>query len=301
MNTSDFAVGDKSVSVSGSWLKVARLRDEWHHDVDEPAAFVRELSKSGVNVDLLSFWQRPPATEPRFAYYYENDPIAVLPVSTYDNWIKKQINSKTRNMLTKAEKKGVVVRPATFDDEFVRGMVAIFNESPVRQGRPFWHYGKDFETIKREFSRYLFREDLFGAYVDNELIGFIFLINAGHIAMLGQIISMIRHRDKSPNNALVAKAVEVCASRNVPFLAYAAWPAPGSLREFKRHNGFECMELPRYYVPLTLKGRIALKLKLHHGASARIPEGILSRMKTLRSQFYEWRYKSPTAVESAGK
>jgi hypothetical protein len=252
-------------------------------------------------VDVFSFWQRPPNTDPRFSYQYEWDPIAVLPVSTYDNWLKKQINSKTRNMLTRAEKKGVVVRPATFDDDFIRGMVTIFNETPVRQGRPFWHYGKDFDTVKKEFSRYLFREELFGAYLENELIGFIFLIDAGHVAMLGQIISLIQHRDKSPNNALIAKAVEVCAGRNVSFLNYAAWPAPGSLREFKRHNGFECMQLPRYYVPLTFKGNLALKLKLHHGASARIPESVQSKLKAVRSQFYAWRYKSSTAVEGASK
>jgi hypothetical protein len=204
-------------------------------------------------------------------------------------------------MLTKADKKGVLVRPATFDDDFIRGMVAIFNESPVRQGRPFWHYGKDFDTVKREFSKYLYREELFGAYIDQELVGFIFLIDAGHIAMLGQIISMIRHRDKSPNNALIAKAVNVCATRKVPFLAYASWPAAGSLRDFKKHNGFECVEVPRYYVPLTLKGSLALKLKLHRGASARIPESVLSRLKEFRAQFYGRRYKSSTPVETVGR
>ena len=300
MSTKEPTVGGTPITVTGSWLKTAQLRDEWHHDVTEPAAFVSELSRSGLNADLFSFWQRPPGTEPRFNYYHEPDPIAVLPVSTYEHWLKKQLNSKTRNMLTKAEKKGVVVRPATFDDDFIRGMVAIFNESPIRQGKPFWHYGKDFDTVKREFSKYLFREELFGAYVDQELIGFIFLIDAGHIAMLGQIISMIKHRDKSPNNALIAKAVEVCAAHKVPFLAYASWPAPGSLRDFKKHNGFECVELPRYYVPLTLKGRLALKLKLHRGASARIPEGLLSRLKGFRTQFYAWRYKSSTPVETVG-
>lgn len=301
MTTNNFTVDDKHLSVTGSWLKTAQLIDEWHVDITDPASFSKALSKSQVSADLFSFWQRPPDIEPRFNYYYEWDPIAVLPVTTYDHWLKKQLNSKTRNMLTKAEKKGVAVRPATFDDEFVRGMVAIFNESPVRQGRPFWHYGKDFETVKREFSRYLFREELFGAYVDDELIGFIFVIDAGHIAMLGQIISLISHRDKSPNNALIAKAVEVCAARNVPFLAYAKWPAPGSLRDFKRHNGFECVQLPRYYVPLTLKGHLALKLKLHRGASARIPEGVLSRLKAVRARFYSWRYKTSTPVETMGR
>src|SRR5262245_59138388 len=220
MTSNDLTVGGKGISVTGSWLKTAQLTDEWHHDIEEPATFVHELSNSGLKADLFSFWQRPPNTEPQFSYYHEWDPIAVLPVTTYEHWLKKQINSKTRNMLTKAEKKGVVVWPATFNDDFVRGMVTIFNESAVRQGRPFWHYGKNFETVKREFSRYLFREELFGAYFEGELIGFIFLVDAGHIAMLGQIISMIRHRDKAPNNLLIAKAVEVCAAKQVPFLAY---------------------------------------------------------------------------------
>ena len=301
MTKNDFTVQGTAVSVTGSWLRTAQLTDDWHQDINDPASFITELSISGSSADLFTFWQRPPHTEPRFSYYYEWDSIAVLPVTTYEHWLKKQINSKTRNMLTKAGKKGVVVRAATFDDDFVRGMVAIFNESPIRQGKPFWHYGKDFETIKKEFSRFLFREQLLGAYLDQELIGFIFLIDAGHIAMLGQIISMIKHRDKSPNNALIAKAVEVCAARGVPLLAYAFWPAPGSLRDFKKHNGFECVNLPRYYVPLTLKGRLALRLKLHRGASARIPEGMLSRLKTLRAQFYARRYGGSTTAETLGR
>jgi hypothetical protein len=294
--------GVGQISVTGSWLKTAQLADEWNVDLEDPAACVKELSGANLKADLFSFWQRPPHTEARFGYYHEWDPVAALPISTYEHWLKKQLNSKTRNMLTRAEKKGVVVRPASFDDEFIRGMVAIFNEAPVRQGRPFWHYGKDFETVKREFSRYLFREELFGAYLENELIGFIFLINGGkHIAMLGQIISMIQHRDKSPNNALIAKAVEVCAARQTPFLVYAGWPAPGSLRDFKKHNGFECMPVPRYYVPLTLKGALALRLKLHRGASARIPESVLSRFKALRSQFYSWRNKASTPAEDISR
>ena len=61
---------------------------------------------------------------------------------------------------------------------FVRGMTSIFNETPIRQGRPFLHYGKDFETVKREFSRFLFREEIFGAYVGEELVGFIMLADA---------------------------------------------------------------------------------------------------------------------------
>src|SRR5262249_37200537 len=146
-----------------------------------------------------------------------------LPITSFDHWWNKQIKSRTRNLIRKTEKSGVEVREAIFDDEFARGMTDIFNETPVRQGRRFWHYGKDFETVKRQFSRYLFREHLIGAYYRGELIGFVMLANAGRYALTGQIISKIQHRDKSTNNALIAKAVEVCEQKQLPYLVYLYW------------------------------------------------------------------------------
>ena len=40
----------------------------------------------------------------------------------------------------------------------------------------------------------------------------------------------------------MAKAVEVCAEKGIPYLVYALWPR-GPLREFKRHNAFECVKM----------------------------------------------------------
>ena len=74
-----------------------------------------------------------------------------------------------------------------------------------------------------------------------------FLAYADRYAMTTQIISMIRHRNKSTNNALIAKAVEVCSEKNFPYLIYAKWPR-GSLADFKRHNGFEKIKIPVYYI-----------------------------------------------------
>ena len=160
-------------------------------------------------------------------------------------------------------------------------MTDIFNETPIRQGKPFWHYGKDFETVKREFSRFLFREDLIGAYYNGELIGFIMLADAGKFAVLGQIISKIEHRDKAPNNALLAKAIEICERKNIPYLVYAKWD-DGTLGAFKRHNGFQKINLPRYYVPLGPMGKVAIKLRLHHGIKGVIPTRVQERLKGYR-------------------
>jgi hypothetical protein len=161
-------------------------------------------------------------------------------------------------------------------------MTAIFNETPIRQGRQFWHYGKDCETVKQQFSRYLFREDLLGAYCDGELIGFMMLGNAGRYGFVGQIISKIAHRDKSPNNALMAKAVEVCERKGLPWLVYTTW-GDNPLVNFKRHNGFYEMQLPRYYVPLTRRGHLAIRLGRHRGWKALVPANVKHRLKAFRS------------------
>jgi hypothetical protein len=244
------------------------------------------LKQNAGRVDLFTFCQRLPETTPKYEYYMDRDDIAVLPVKSYDHWWSKQIKSSTRAMVRKAAKQDVLVRKAEFDDDFVRGMVSIFNETPIRQDRRYGHYEKDFGTVKREFSKYLFREELLGAYYKDELIGFIMLAYTGQSAVLSQIISKVKYRDKAPNNALIAKAVECCDQKKIPYLVYARWDMGSSLTEFKRHNGFENVSLPRYYVPLTVKGRVVLRLGLHRRLEKVIPEGIKARLKKLRVLWY---------------
>ena len=278
------------LEISKGVMRTARLTDEWYQDLADPAAFIQELKQNRVSADVFTFWQRLPDAEPHYDYMREWDSIAVLPISTYEDWYKNVINNKTRNLIVKAGKKGVAVRRAVFDDTFVEGMTAIFNETPIRQERPFLHYGKSAATVKREFSRFLFREELLGAYDGDELIGFVMLGNAGRYAMLGQIISMIKHRDKSPTNALVAKAIELCAERGTSHLVYALWPR-GPLRDFKKHNGFEEVKLPRYYVPLNARGALGLKMGLHRGLTERLPEDVIMYLRGVRSKMTARRFK----------
>lgn len=286
-----FTLAGKEISVSGEFLKVARLQEQWYEDLEDPKGLVKALLENNVVADLLTFWQRVPHSEPLFDFPFEWEDVAVLRVQTYEHWWKNQIKSQMRNIIRRSEKRGLVVREAEFDDEFVNGMTGIFNETPVRQGRRFWHYGKDVETVKKEFSRYLFREDLIGAYYEDSLVGFVMLANAGSYAITGQIISKIEHRDKWPNNALIAKSVEICARKKIPYLAYSYWDK-SSLTEFKRRNGFEKLSLPRYFIPLSNRGKIALKLRLHHGIRGVLPENVLEFLKTLRRTWYLRRYST---------
>jgi hypothetical protein len=283
-------INGKKIVIEGNVLRMAKLdpwfQQEWFEDLENPEMLIDALQKTKRCPDILTFWQRLPETEPKYSYPMELDSIAALPIKSYSSWWENQIERKARNKIRKAQKNGVIVKPATFDDRFVRGITSIFNETPIRQGRHYLHYGKDFETVKRQFSRFLFREEIFGAYLGEELLGFIMLAYAENYAYLGQIISKIAHRDLAPNNALLAKAVERCAEKGIPYLVYALW-LDDSLGDFKRSNGFQKFDLPRYFVPLTRKGKLALKLGLHRGWKEAVPKQLRKTLKNLRRRWYD--------------
>lgn len=282
---------DKKIVIDGKIPRIARLAEEWFEDVQNPEALINSLRESNRRADILTFWQRLPDTQPKYSYCMELDSIAALPIKNFPFWWERQINGAVRNKVKKAQKKGVVVRLTDFDDQLVQGMTSIFNETPIRQGRSFLHYGKDFETIKRQFSRFLFREEILGAYLGEELVGFIMLAYAGKYAVLGQIISKMARRDLAPTNALLAKAVEHCAGKGIPYLVYAYWLDDG-LGDFKRNNGFQKFDLPRYFVPLTPKGKLALSLGLHRGWKAAVPTQIRKPLQQLRNHWYNLRWRS---------
>ena len=266
------SIDDAEITITGRLIKTVRLKEEWYRDVEDPSSLIETLKeerkRNRLKADIFTFWQRLPEINRKYEYYTEKESIAAIPIKSYSFWWEEQINPKVRNMVRKAEKKGVEVKVVEFSDEFIEGITKTFNESPVRQGRRFWHFGKDIAAVKQEFLRNLFREDLIAAYYMGELIGFIMLADAGKYAIITQILASLMHRDKSPINALLAKAVQVCDERKFSYLVYASW-VDGTLGDFKRHNGFERIDLPRYYVPLSIKGLLAIRTHLHPVVSGR--------------------------------
>lgn len=279
-------IGGQTFSVTRGLFTTVKLEDEWFAQVSDPLAVVDTLkAHRKLGADVFTFCQRLPNVAPMVDLPYEFESIAALEIETYDHWWNKQIESATRNKIRKSRKLGVDVRECAYDDDFVRGMTSIFNETPVRQGRRFWHYGKDVETVRRQFARFLSREELIGAYFKDELVGFAMLGKGAHYADLGQIISKMEHRDKATTNVLIAKAVEVCAARGLKYLVYAYWTRD-SLGEFKRQSGFKEVKLPRYYVPLTATGRLAIQAGVHRGWRTLIPAGVTESLKRARRDWY---------------
>src|SRR3954465_15067010 len=110
-------VHGKDITVEKGLIRIGRLSAEKYEFLDDPRPAIDALRGSPVRIDLLTFMQRLSQPKPLYDYPFEWDNLAAVPVSTFDHWWTKQINGKTRNMIRRAEKNGVTVREAPFDDE----------------------------------------------------------------------------------------------------------------------------------------------------------------------------------------
>jgi len=296
-------VCEREIRIHGRLIRIARIDGDKYKFLDDPEPVLAELRKSETRVDLFTFMQRLPDVSPKYTYPMEWDNLAVLPVSTFEKWWTEQIGFKARNKAKQAAKKGVVVREVPFDDSLVQGISEIYNESPVRQGRRFPHYRKSIESVRRMSSTFLDTSVFIGAYLDAKLIGFIKLTadDTRTQAGLMHIVSMIQHRDKAPTNALVAQAVRSCADRGISHLVYSNFSygkkERSSLSDFKERNGFQRIDLPRYYVPLTHAGSAALRLGLHHKLVDRLPGPLLEKARDLRYAWYK--HKFPASAQDS--
>jgi hypothetical protein len=234
---------------------------------------------SANKIDIFTFIERkwccpnPKLTRP---YVQAKDNIAFIELTSYDEWWQKA-GKKTRNMVRKAEKFGITTTVATQDEKLAVGIWKIYNETPIRQERPFHYYGQSLEQT-RNYVLTAESSSFVASYMQDELVGFIHLIYGEQIAIISQILGLQKHADKAINNALVAKALEVCTQKQVKHVMYGRMGNHPSLDRFKESNGFSKLTLTRYYMPLTRRGRIAVKLGLHRELKDALPQWLKDRL-----------------------
>jgi hypothetical protein len=285
-------VADRDIKVEGKFLRIAHIDGEKYRFLADPQPVIDGLRQAKKRVDIFTFIERLPKAEPKHKYTMEWDNYAAIPLTTFDDWWMNTLGFKGRNKAKQAEKKGVKVREVPFDENLVRGIWEIYNECPVRQGKPFGHYGKDIDTVRREASTFLDCSAFIGAYLGEQLIGFIKMTwdETNTQAGLMHIVSMVSQRDKAPTNALVVQAVRSCTDRKIPYLVYSNFAygkkQKDSLSDFKERNGFQKIDIPRYYVPLTPLGSAALRMGLQHPLTSKLPEPLMVKLREMRNNWY---------------
>jgi len=244
---------------------------EYVFDVELKKELLIKLKQKGV--DLFVFVHRtflhPISTDTRYPFSSDFEDIAVMKIISYEDWWIKTIRKKERQSVKKAVKSGVEVRKVEVNETFFRDLQAMYNETPFRQGRRYKHYGKNLQAIKADFHHI---DEVLGAYLDGKLVGILGTAQGDRAAMLRVFSSSLKHRDTCPNNLLIAETVRRCAERQIPFLVYGNhYGFLPSLDRFRKHQGFFRFSIPRYYVPLTRSGQLALALGLHRSAYYTMP------------------------------
>jgi hypothetical protein len=282
----------RDINIRGRLVRVATIEGDKYLFLDDPQPIVEGLQNCGTRIDLFTFMQRLPETTPKHSYPMEWDNFAALPITTFDHWWTNILGFKGRNKAKQAEKKGVKVREIPFDDVLIHGIWKIYNECPIRQGKRFPHYGMRLENIRPYASTFLDRSIFIGAFFEDALIGFAKLTidETRTQAGLMHIVSMMEHRDKASTNALIVQAVKSCADRHISFLVYSNFAYGNkqrdSLSDFKERNGFQRIDVPRYYVPITRIGKVAFRMGMHHKLIERLPEPLIEKLRNYRADWY---------------
>lgn len=258
------------------FFRIASCPNEYIHNVVPAAELLAKLRDE--RVDIFTFVQRGWCiSAPKFSLLEckrEEDNVALLRISTFEDWWSRtgRKGQLVRRMVRKAQRRGVVTKPVDPDEDFAEGVWSIYNETPVRQGRSFPHYGERLEDIANRLKDA--DGDFIGAYHRDELIGFAHIVYGEDTGLLSQIISLKRSWEKAPNNALISAAVKTCAEKGVHYLIYGRMGNHPSLDRFKLGNGFVRFPINRYYIPLTRKGKLAIRLKLHRELKDALPQSI---------------------------
>jgi len=291
----------KTVMVTGKWIKIAAIHDEdWiedaHEGLESCIGALQRHDANHVGADIFTITQRVFDTMRPLPYHVEWESVAAIRLSSYDAWWTHGLSADARKDVRRSAKRGVVVTVTEFNAELVRGIVEIYSESPIRQGKAFSHYRKDFDAVQRETSTFLERSTFIGAYYKDELIGFMKIVSVGRVAAMMQIMTKISHYDKRPSNALIAKAVAHCATTGMSYLTYGKYrdgnKGTSSLARFKHRMGFEEVRVPKVYVPLTMKGQICLALGLHHDPVSLLPEWLMDLLYRVRTAWGRWRMRA---------
>ena len=286
----------RNLVITGRFIRLAAVHDEeWIEgdQVPEPQALLLDL-RGKLPADIFTFARPAPHSERCYAFHVEWDNVAVAKLGEFARWWES-LPQETRKNVRRSQRRGVTVTSVNFDDQLVHSIRKIYNETPIRQGRKFWHYGKSFEQVKVENATYLDRSEFIGAFFNGELIGFIKFVKVNNVTRIMQIVSMEAHTDKRPTNALLAKAVEICCEKRISHMIYGKYvygkKKNSPVTEFKRRNGFERLNFPRYYVPLTGVGALAIRCGLHRGLAPLVPEKITSLFLATRAAIYRRQFR----------
>src|SRR5215472_15714892 len=122
INVPAFEFGDHTIIITGKLIRTACVHDEaWKRtELRDPEVCLSEIARQHPSTDVFTFSQMPPARPAEFRYRSVRDSIAVISLTTFDDWWTR-LPQETRKNVRRAARCGVSGETKQFDEELVKG------------------------------------------------------------------------------------------------------------------------------------------------------------------------------------
>ena len=188
---------------------------------------------------------------------------------TFEEIWMKDYSKDARNIVRRAERRGVHVETVEDVGKHIRELVLCNISALKRHGRPFVYPHCDVKAFleylldhKKLLGEYF---QIYGAFYDNRLIAYITTMEYNKLAMVTSAMSRSKYLRKYPNDALVAHITKRASERGLEWFCYSFDRVSvkssqrsllPSLRKFKFEHGFREVPVPIYRLGLNRRGKV---------------------------------------------
>lgn len=221
---------------------------------------------------------------------FDVDNRSCLRVEDPDYWGKKVVAKDVRESLRRIRREGVEVREMPFNASSCEDISTLFNESPIRQGKRYWHYGKSAAQIQEELSPLASRSLYVGAYHRGRLVGFTQVVRLESIGVLRtvHVLGSLVSRKVRPVTAMIDWMVRYGWENGFQRIVYGKHDygnaSNDSLTAFKSRHGFRSEPLRIDYHCLCPQGAWYLAAGLHRNLREMTPRHLALFLKKARSR-----------------
>ena len=207
-------------------------------------------------------------------------------------WTNK-FNKKARNLVKKFKKSNGIVKVLDRPLDYINEIMEVNLSAPIRQGRPMPPSYTNREIVIKSLEASLKEKKghlkVYGAFIHDKLVAYSYVVEHNGYAYISRFLTHTKYFKYAVSNGLISAIIEDLCNRNIEVVQYGYWSRHHKgVNHFLKQHGFERGKVEAYYIPLSRKGRLALRiLRLISGVKETSLGELLRRVSLVRRFYYK--------------